>query len=371
MKKHIILAIFLLIASFLAATEIKVKFTKKLKPTTIDLIKINGVEYFDAYSLNRVFHAYITEDYLANRLNINIYSNQLMFLIDSSYVTFKTGIFNFVWPLKIHKQKPFLPKFFLTNLLPTIIPNKIKYEKGSIVAELPIDNSLKKIVIDPGHGGKDPGAVGFGLKEKNITLQLAKKLKKKIEKELKIKVYLTRSKDEFVSLKNRTNFANNKAADVFISLHCNASPRRRSNGVEVFFLTTSKTTDKRAKQALELENSVVEKYEGGLEAVKQYDDLAFILMDMAQSEHLEESAELAQRLQQKLASSLKAQNRGVKQAGFYVLKGAFMPAVLVEVGFISNKAESKKLANKRYQGKIVDSLFEGIKSFKNKFDRYY
>ncbi|HHE36952.1 MAG TPA: N-acetylmuramoyl-L-alanine amidase [Candidatus Cloacimonetes bacterium] len=298
-----------------------------------------------------------------------MYGQEMIFLLDSAYLFYQNEIYNFNQPIISRKGKYLIPVFFLENVLPQLYPKQIQFNTNFISAELPIDNSIHRIVLDPGHGGKDPGAVGYSKKnyEKDVALAVARKLKRILLEQMSVEVYLTREKDEFVSLQKRTKFANEKKADLFISIHCNAARKKTANGIEVYFLSTAKTDDARAVEALE--NDVVFKYEGGEEAVKQYDDLAFILADMAQSEYLEESYNLSMRLQNDLIRTTESRDRGVKQANFYVLRGAFMPAVLIELGFLSNKEEEKKLTKSSYQNKLAQSIYESIRDFKKKYDQ--
>ncbi|MDD4310650.1 MAG: N-acetylmuramoyl-L-alanine amidase, partial [Candidatus Cloacimonetes bacterium] len=243
-------------------------------------------------------------------------------------------------------------------------------QRGKIIhIDKPKDNSVITIVLDPGHGGRDPGAVGKKLKaqEKAINLAVALKVKLMLEKELGITALLTRSDDRFVSLQDRTKFANEKRADLFVSLHTNASKNTSSHGLETYYLSTAQSTDNRAVEALE--NDVVELFEGGRAAKSKYDDLDFILSDLSQAEHLENSNILAAGVQQNLTAGTKALDRGVKQANFYVLRGAFMPSILVEMGFISNPEEEQLLVNEEYQERLARTIFEGIKRFKYRYDR--
>ncbi len=367
MKKLFLLLLLVLFSIVYA--DVIVEYNSSLASEIIKTSKIDSIEYFNVYELNKTFKASITEDLLDQRLNVNIYDEQLIFLLDSSYLQHGTNYFNMMHDIIQQDGKYLLPVGFLKVILPQILNDRLTWQDDKLVATAPIDNSIRRIVLDPGHGGKDPGAVGYSKKhfEKEIVLELALKLKKKLEQELDVVVLLSRDKDEFVSLQQRTKFANKNQADLFISLHCNAHRNSKVDGVEVFYLSTAKTDEARAVEALE--NQVVYEYEGGKDAVKKYDDLAFILADMAQSEHLEESYTLGANLQTALVSSTKSYDRGVKQANFYVLRGAFMPAVLIEYGFLSNKDEEKKLANSSYQEKLIESTFIGIRDFKMKYDQ--
>jgi len=329
----------------------------------------NNQEYFRVNELHKVFHALINEDMIQQRLFVNIYEEQMIFLLESSYIQFNGEIFNMKYPVLQIEGRYYLPAIFLNHILPRLYPEKISVSGKKIIAEIPVETSLKTIVIDPGHGGKDPGAVGYSKKiyEKNIVLAIAKKLKKMLEDNLDVTVLLTRPDDSFISLQDRTKFANQNQAHLFVSLHCNAHRRSGARGVEVYYLSTAKTDDARAVEALE--NAVVYEYEGGIDAVKKYDDLSFILADMAQNEHLKESMDFAIRLQQELVTQSQLSDRGVKQANFYVLRGAFMPSILAELGFLSNPEEEKILSNEQFQEKLANALFEGIKNFKMKYDQ--
>lgn len=364
---HFVLIIFLAFFAF-GYADIEVEYETSMTPELIHTEVLEGTEYFNVYELNKAFKASIKIDPMDQRLVINMYNRQLIILLESNYLQECTDIYSFVYPVILKQEKYMLPKLLLTETLPMIYPDHLTYKSGKFSASLPSDNSIRRIVIDPGHGGKDPGAVGYSKKhyEKDVTLLVGKKLKKKLEDNLDIEVILTRSSDEFVSLQQRTKKANEENADLFVSLHCNAHRSNSVKGIEVYYLSTAKTDEARAVEALE--NSVVYDYEGGEKAVKQYDDLAFILADMTQNEHLLESSELGFKLQKNTVASTKSKNRGVKQANFYVLRGAYMPAVLLELGFISNKEEEKLLIKPTYQDKLVDAIFKGIKDFKFKYD---
>ncbi|MCX6640065.1 MAG: N-acetylmuramoyl-L-alanine amidase [bacterium] len=220
------------------------------------------------------------------------------------------------------------------------------------------------VVIDPGHGGQDPGAVGLtGLKEKEVTLSVALKLKELLETHTDLKVVLTRKDDHFIALNERTSKANRAGGKLFISIHCNSSKQRKAHGFETYFLKPAR--NERAMEAALLENSVI-KYE---QSKTQYQDLTeenYILLAMAQAEFVHESEALADIIQSQLGQQTKLSDRGVDQAGFYVLVGASMPAVLVEMPFISNKPEEKLLKKKDFQQKLAQALFDSITDFKER-----
>ncbi|MBI2087694.1 MAG: N-acetylmuramoyl-L-alanine amidase [Deltaproteobacteria bacterium] len=217
---------------------------------------------------------------------------------------------------------------------------------------------LRKIVLDPGHGGKDPGAIGVGgVAEKDIVLSLAKKLAKKLKQEMGVKVVLTRQDDTFIPLEDRTAIANAEEADLFVSLHVNASPNANLRGMETYYLDN--TNDEASILLAARENGT---------SRRNISDLQFILSDLTQNSKLEDSVTLAHRIHSSLASHMgqrygDVKDLGVKKALFYVLVGARMPSVLLEMFFITNKHEGRALAQKAYQDAIVEGLFQGIKKY--------
>jgi N-acetylmuramoyl-L-alanine amidase len=218
--------------------------------------------------------------------------------------------------------------------------------------------AVRTIVIDPGHGGENPGARGpAGTLEKDVALAIGRRLRAELVNARGLQVFLTREKDVDVDLDERTAIANNYKADLFVSIHVNGSRARGAKGSEVYFLSYQASDDE-SRRTAHLEGAA-EPPPGAGSA-----ELSLILWDMAQAEHLEESSALASRLQEELADVTGSQSRGVKQAPFRVLVGASMPAVLVEIAFISNPDEEKLLASEAYQAKVAASLARGIERFR-------
>ena len=215
---------------------------------------------------------------------------------------------------------------------------------------------VRHIVIDPGHGGKDPGAIAFGLKEKDVVLQLSRLVAKKLNDQYGYEVSLTRNKDRFLSLEERTAIANTKKADLFLSLHVNAHPDKRVGGVETYYLNLASDAD--AMRVAALENAT---------STHSIGELQDILQDLLKNAKIDESSRLAQFIHRNLARGLKQdyqiKNLGVKQAPFYVLIGAEMPAVLMEVSFITNPAEAKLLQSESYLDKIATEIVNGLISY--------
>ena len=221
---------------------------------------------------------------------------------------------------------------------------------------------LDTVVLDAGHGGKDPGSQGkYGTKEKDVVLDITKRVGRLLEKNAGIKVVYTRDEDVFVPLIDRTKMANDANGKLFVSVHANSNPNRKIQGFETYLLRPGKSED--AIEVASRENAVI-KLE---EKTGQYDNLTgenLIMATMAQSMFMKESEDLAAIIQMELDKRLNTPNRGVKQAGFYVLIGASMPNVLVEVGYLSNPAEEKKLKQAVHKQRIAESIYEGIKHFK-------
>lgn len=217
---------------------------------------------------------------------------------------------------------------------------------------------LRKIVLDPGHGGRDPGAIGVrGVAEKDIVLSIAKKLAKKLKRRMGIKVVLTRQDDSFVHLEDRTAIANAEEADLFVSLHTNASSNPRARGMETYYLDN--TDDEASIRLAARENGT---------SRRGISDLQFILSDLTQNSKLEDSITLAHHLQSSVVSRVrrrygKVKDLGVKKALFHVLVGAKMPSVLAEIFFITNKIEGRALTRRTYQNIIVEALYQGIKKY--------
>ncbi len=221
---------------------------------------------------------------------------------------------------------------------------------------------IKRIVIDPGHGGKDPGAIGpKGLLEKNVVLAVGKSLARILKEKYNMEVILTRDKDVYIPLEERTAIANSNSADLFISIHANASRRRSAKGIETYILNW--TSDEEAIRVAARENAI------SFKKMKQsQSELQMILQDLARDDKKDKSMKLAYNVQNSVVDILshdynKIIDLGVKQALFYVLVGAEMPSILVEISFISNREEEKRLSQKKYRGKIAEAIAKGVKYY--------
>lgn len=236
-----------------------------------------------------------------------------------------------------------------------IPPGKLK--TPDIARQLAL--GVRTIVIDPGHGGADPGAPGYykGTWEKDIVLSMSKQLAAVLRDRLKCTVFLTRSSDRKLPLEERTAIANTKRADLFISMHCNASKNRKLRGIETYILNL--TTDNQAIAVAARENATSE---------KNISDLEYILNDLMKNTKIHESTRLAHDVHKSMISGIRKKypdvpDLGVKQAPFYVLIGARMPSILIESSFISNKTECKRLKSAAYQKRLCDSIADGVEKY--------
>lgn len=224
------------------------------------------------------------------------------------------------------------------------------------------------LVIDAGHGGKDPGAVGKKLKEKDINLRVALALGKLVEQNMPdAKVVYTRKTDVFVELNQRANIANRNKADLFISIHTNASGVNRSvKGTETYTLGMHRAASnlevaKRENSAIMMENDYEEKYEG----FDPKSSESYIIFELMQDQYMKQSVDLAGNIQRQFSSTAGRRDRGVYQAGFLVLRATSMPSVLVELGYITTQEEENYLATNKSTEELSRSLFNAIKQYRN------
>jgi N-acetylmuramoyl-L-alanine amidase len=253
-----------------------------------------------------------------------------------------------------------------------VVPLKFKEKVIDVLFRAPqetpkraflLNSKIKKVVVDAGHGGTDPGTIGrSGLREKDVNLDIAKRLGSLL-RAAGVEVVFSRSQDTFISLSQRVEIANNSNADLFISIHANANRVRHLNGFEVYYVASSVSDSKRAYQAarsvaLNLEPSCLASHSLDLKAT---------LWDMIYTSCRAESVELAQAICRSMNDNLDAKILGVKGGRYEVLRGPRMPAVLIEAGFLSNKDEERKLKNGFYRQKVAEAIFEGIKDFSTDF----
>lgn len=225
---------------------------------------------------------------------------------------------------------------------------------------------IRRVVIDPGHGGKDPGALGRnGLQEKVVVLSIAKKLAEELRAQ-GIQVILTREDDRFIPLQARAEFANKHKADFFLSIHANSAHAKSAQGFEIYYL--SEATDDNARALASAENSVDGPFEDEAYG-ERGTDLDATVWDLIHTENRIESIELAHALMGGLRKHVKVEERGVKSARFAVLRGTQMPSLLLEVGFVSNNDEGKRLSDPWFQKKIAQGIASGLLNYKREYER--
>lgn len=324
----------------------------------------------------------------ADRTLLNFRIGSATAICNNTVIPFDTAV--------IRPEKHILvPVSFLERVLPHLQSVRVLFSPedrtlkisrlpptASVVAENRIDTSvgkppspdrksqqwkLRSIIIDPGHGGKDCGAIGpGGLQEKEVVLKIARLLRDELKKQLGVDVVLTRDDDTFLPLEERASIANNNKSDIFLSIHTNSGRRKTTQGFEVFYLN-KRPSDDYAQETAALENYGVLPAEGSDNDLTG--DVQTILWDLIQNKFLDESSILAEKILFSYEKDFRTTSRGVKQAPFLVLFGLEMPAVLVEVDFISNPAQEKKLLDDTYIRKIVTAIVRGIISYMEHYDK--
>ena len=238
----------------------------------------------------------------------------------------------------------------------------VKRRKAAKKRALPnMGNRRWTVVIDPGHGGKDPGALGAKSKEKDIVLEVGLELARALNRFPFIDVRMTRTKDKFIKLRHRSEFATKCSADLFLSLHCNSSPRKKTRGMEIYTLSRDGATDKIASEVAAKENSVLQLEDD--EDGESGDMLNQILCSMLMTDTLNQSVLLAGFLEKEMAGSRYVKFRSHKKANFYVLRLLKVPAVLVELGFISNKHEEARMKTRRFVTNTSTRLAAGVSRY--------
>lgn len=253
------------------------------------------------------------------------------------------------------------------------VGSRYAFETGDKVLSTPSKNKVvtqnsskakKIIVLDPGHGGKDPGAIGYsGVYEKNITLAMAKELKSILDKEGKYKVYLTRTTDIFIPLRDRVKIARKYKADLFLSIHADSALNRRAKGLSVYTLSET-ASDKEAEALAERENKA--DVIAGLDLVEHSKEVSDILISLAQRETLNSSSDFASFMVQEMKKSVQLVDNAHRSAGFAVLKAPDVPSVLLELGYLSNRTEERQLKQASYRKKLAVSTSVAIKKYFNK-----
>ncbi len=335
------------------------------KKETVTLFKealycIDGTSYVPASVIIQNYGANYSWDLVTRRLEIEKRGIKAFFCVGTDAAVVNGRPYKMGAVTKLYMGKVVVPASFMPYLEEVFAGKRILTPQG-------IKYAMRTVVIDAGHGGKDPGTMSpKGIKEKTITLYIAKQLGVYLRDE-GINVILTRDRDNFISLGRRVQIANERNADFFVSVHVNAARHRSVNGVEVFYL--SDAVDDFARATAASENAALQYEKSSFCAFKPKEAVAATLWDMLCTENRAESTDLAESVSQEICKALGTKNRGVKTAKFYVLKGAQMPAVLVEVGFLSNKEEAMKLNSIRYQQDLARAIADGIITYKHRYEK--
>ncbi|MBN2097954.1 MAG: N-acetylmuramoyl-L-alanine amidase [Candidatus Omnitrophica bacterium] len=324
-------------------------------------VTIAGADYVPAQALAQSFGLDYQWDQITKKVILQKDEQEARFMAQSYVALLNQNARTMDKPAQLYQGSLVIPATFVRTNLSRFFQQE--YIEQREIAKVSGDFPIKTVILDAGHGGKDPGAIGRrGLREKDVVLDISQRLKKKLNN-YGVKVIMTRETDKFVSLDERSRIANanTRSADFFISVHANASRSKWTSGVEVFYLSESIDDNSRSLNALK---------DCGLNIKDGFSgkNTQAIIMDLLLSEYRRQSKKLARFICNSISKDLNQKNRGIKEARFYVLK-AYIPAILIEVGFISSPAEEKKLQQGFYREKIAQAVADGIVEYNRCFDK--
>jgi len=328
--------------------------------SAIPAYSINGATYYPLVSLCDLRGVDIKYDTLIRTVYLDKDTKRVNIRAGDTMVLVNDNIMNLNSPIDIYQGTIVVPKQFKEQIFDILFPQAVSTYRRQARGKI----NLNKVVIDAGHGGNDPGAIGKnGLREKDVNLDIARRLSDLLRAE-GVRTVLTRSSDKFIPLSGRVNIANRSGADLFISLHSNANRSRSLSGFEVYYVAPSISDSKRASMtaksaSLRLKNAVF---------ASNSPDLQAIIWDMIYTNSRAESIDLAHSLCRVMDSSIDANILGVKGARFQVLKGVRTPGVLIEVGFVSNLNEERLLRSSAYRQKLAEGILEGIRGYSQDMD---
>ena len=324
-------------------------------PSAIPAYSINGVTYYPLVSLCDLRGVDMQYDILISTAYLSKDAKRVNLRAGDTLVLVNDNIMHLNSPIDIYQGTIVVPRQFKEQIFDILFPQAISTHRPLSQEKI----KLSKVVIDAGHGGNDPGAIGKnGLREKDVNLDIARKLSDLLRAE-GVYTVLTRSNDRFIPLSTRVNIANKSGADLFISIHSNANRSRSLSGFEVYYVAPSISDSKRAymtakSASLNLKNAVI---------TNSSQDLQAIIWDMIYTNSRAESIDLAHSLCKVMDSSVDANILGIKGARFQVLKGVRTPGVLIEVGFVSNLNEEKLLRTSAYRQKLAEGILEGVRNY--------
>lgn len=317
---------------------------------------INSIPYYPLTEICRHFKIDWDYDSFARQISLRKADTEVRLLIDSSVALVNGSPLDIQQPLRVHNGLTVVPEKFRELVIDRFYCRIIPQAPG----EYTLGYAIRKVIVDAGHGGHDPGAIGrTGLREKDVNLDIARRLAHLLEAK-GIDAVMTRSVDKFISLQERANIANRARADFFISIHSNSAPSARLNGFEVYYITDkindySRALDTARDADLHIEPASF--YNTSL-------NLKATLWDIIYTQSRLRSVIIAQSICQAAGRNLGLRILGVKGAPFYVLKGTRIPAVLVEVGFVSNRSEERYLRSGFYRQQLAEAIAEGILNVK-------
>ncbi len=323
--------------------------------SAIPAYSIKGVTYYPLVSLCGLRGVDIKYDTLIRTVYLDKDTKRVSLRAGDSLVLVNDNIMHLNSPVDIYQGTIVVPKQFKEQIFDILFPQAVFGHRRPVKGKI----KLNKVIIDAGHGGNDPGAIGKnGLREKDVNLDIARRLSDLLRAE-GVHTVLTRSSDKFIPLSSRVNIANKSGADLFISIHANANRSRSLSGFEVYYVAPSISDSKRASMtaksaSLRLKNAVF---------ASSSQDLQAIVWDMIYTNSRAESIDLAHSLCKVMDSSVDANILGVKSARFQVLKGVRTPGVLIEVGFVSNLNEEKLLRSSTYRQRLAEGILEGIREY--------
>tara|TARA_B100001123_G_scaffold437864_1_gene571454 strand:- start:328 stop:1524 length:1197 start_codon:yes stop_codon:yes gene_type:complete len=346
----------------------------------------SGVAYLSVQSLADGLGGSTRYHPLKKKTELRLSGHTLVFTLLSSVVVLDDVAYRLPVEVLLHRNAFYIPKDPVLTLVNRILPNVVfsveqapssptrqPAHEPTPIRQPEIDAkrwTLDTVIIDPGHGGKDPGAMGRGgTREKDVVLRVGRRLKTLLESKLKVKAVLTRDDDTFITLGNRARIARQNSGKIFVSLHCNASKKRKSRGVEVYFLSEAKTEE--AAEVAKRENAVIRFEENG-ETAGASNPVEDIQLGLLSTQWLKESQDIAAGIRKEITQTLThMEDRGVRQANFYVMRGTMgdMPSVLIEMGFISNPTEEKLLKSRAFQKNMAESIYRGIRQYKKSYER--
>ncbi len=353
-----------MICAFIAGCAAQAPYLRLDTSLEKDIKVFDGARYIPLIRLCDVYNVNCKWDSFTKTATLERKGKRITLRTGSERILVNDNAVTLDKPVLLSGGTVFVPVLFVRNNLGAIVemPSLERAREEGI----PKKFTIKTIVIDPGHGGKDAGAIGrrMRLREKQLTLAISKRLKEVLERD-GLKIIMTRDRDVFIPLSQRVEIANRNNADLFVSIHVNASRSKALKGFECYYLSDATDDNARALEALENASLGVER-NSILEHSKSLDKT---LWDMKLTENRLESVELAGNICDAVENSLAIRNRGIRSARFYVLKGTRMPAVLVEMGYISNRYEEIKMKDQSFLDRVTEAVAKGILAYKDEYER--